>query len=60
MPTIKDTVKQQLDLFLDGKLNFSEHINEKIKKTNKDFNVIKKTPFIITTFFIDNSLQVVY
>ena len=42
MPTIKDTVQQHLGLFLDVKLNFSGHINEKIKKTNKDFNVIKK------------------
>ena len=41
-PVIRENFQKHLGLFLDSKLNFSGHINEKIKKTTKDINVIRK------------------
>ena len=37
-----ENFQKHLGLFLDSKLNFSGHINEKIKKATKDINVIRK------------------
>ena len=42
MPLIRKNTQKHLGLYLDGKLNFSEHINEKIKKAVKGISVIKK------------------
>ena len=36
------TTQKHLGLYLNAKLNFSEHINEKIKKTVKGISLIKK------------------
>ena len=41
-PVIRENFQKHLGLFLDSKLNFSGHINEKIKKANKGINVIRK------------------
>ena len=42
MPLKRKNTQKHLGLYLDAKLNFSEHINEKIKKTVEGINVIKK------------------
>ena len=41
-PVIREIFQKHLGLFLDSKLNFSGHINEKIKKFTKSINVIRK------------------
>ena len=41
-PVIREIFQKHLGLVLDSKLNFSGHINEKIKKANKGINVIRK------------------
>ena len=41
-PVIRENFQKRLGLFLDSKLNFSGHINEKIKKATKGMNVIRK------------------
>ena len=41
-PVIRENIQKHLGLFLDSKLNFSGHINEKIKKVTKGINVIRK------------------
>ena len=41
-PVIRENFQKHLSLFLDSKLNFSGLINEKIKKTTKGTNVIRK------------------
>ena len=40
MPIAKENIQKHWSLFLDVKLNFLEHINDKIKKENKGINVI--------------------
>ena len=45
-PVIRENFQKNLGLFLDSKLNFSGHINEKIKKTSKGINVIRKMNLI--------------
>ena len=52
MPIVKENVQKYLGLFLDVKLNFLEHINDKIKKANEGISAIKKTQFIITIFLL--------
>ena len=42
MPLNRKNTQKHLGLYLDAKLNFSERINEKIKKTMKGISVIKK------------------
>ena len=42
MPLKRKNTQERLGLFLDAKLNFSEHINEKIKKAVTGISVIKK------------------
>ena len=41
-PLISENFQKHLGLFLDSKLNFSAHINEKIKNATKGITVIKK------------------
>ena len=41
-PVIRENFQKHLGLVFDSKLNFSGHINEKIKKATKGINVIKK------------------
>ena len=40
MPLNRKFTQKHLGLYLDVKLNFSEHINEKNKKAVKDISVI--------------------
>ena len=42
MPLNRKNIQKHLGLYLDAKLSFSEHINEKIKKVVKGISVIKK------------------
>ena len=42
LPVVKENIEKHLSLFLDIKLNFLAHINEKIKKVNKVISIIKK------------------
>ena len=42
IPLKRKNTRKRLGLYLDAKLNFSEHINEKIKKAVKGISVIKK------------------
>ena len=48
-----------LGLFLNIKVNILTHVNEKIKRRNKDIKIIKKSNQIITTFFSDNNRQII-
>ena len=41
-PVIRENFQEHIGLFLDFKLNFSGHINEKIKKVTQGINVIRK------------------
>ena len=42
MPLKRKNTQKHLGLYLDDKLNFSEYINEKIKKAVAGISVIKK------------------
>ena len=41
-PVIRENFPKHLSLFLDPKLNFFDHINEKIKKATKSITKISK------------------
>ena len=41
MPSKRKNTQKHLGLYLDAKFNFSEHINEKIKKAVKGTSAIK-------------------
>ena len=42
MPLRRKNTRKHLGLYLDAKLNCSDHINEKIKKTVKGISKVKK------------------
>ena len=42
LPTNKKCTQEHLGLLLDEKLNFSEYINEKLKKVTKSINLLRK------------------
>ena len=44
---IRKNIHKHLGLFLDSKLNFFDHINEKIKKATKGVNVIRKMNLLL-------------
>ena len=44
---IRENVQQHLGLFLDSKLRFFDHINEKIKAASKGVNVIRKMNLLL-------------
>ena len=44
---IRENVQQHLGLFLDSKLSFFAHINEKIKEASKGVNVIRKMNLLL-------------
>ena len=55
--SIKSAVSQKhLGLFLDEKLNFLEHIDEKIKKVTKKINLLRKLNLMLPC----SSLSVIY
>ena len=47
VPVIRDNIQRHLGLFLDSKLSFFDHINEKIKNTTKGGNVIRKMNLLL-------------
>ena len=47
VPMIRDNIQKHLGLFLDSKLSFFDHINEKIKKATKGVNVIRKMNLLL-------------
>ena len=49
MPLNKKNTQKHLEVYLDAKLNFSENINEKIKKS---VSVIKKLIVTLLPFFL--------
>ena len=44
---IRENIQKHLGLFLDSKLIFFDHINEKIKKATKGVNVIRKMNLLL-------------
>ena len=48
VPVIRVNIQKHLGLFLDSKLSFFDHINEKIKKTTKGANVIRKMNLLLS------------
>ena len=55
-PMQRKSVQKHLGFFLDEKLSFLEHIDEKIKKAIVGVNLIRKLNLLITTFVLANSL----
>ena len=51
-PVFRKKFQKHLGLFLDSKLNFSDHIKEKIKKTTKGINVIRKMNLSLLRSFL--------
>ena len=47
-PVITTTHHKHLGLILDGKLDFKEHLKEKIYKTNKGIAVLRKLQYIVS------------
>ena len=47
VPVIRVNIQKHLGLFLDSKLSFFDHINEKIKKATKGVNVIRKMNLLL-------------
>ena len=47
MPVIRENIQKHLGFFVDSKLNFLDHINEKIKKATKGVNVIRKMNLLL-------------
>ena len=47
VPVIRDNIQKHLGLFLDSKISFFDHINEKIKKATKGGNVIRKINWLL-------------
>ena len=47
VPVTRENIQRHLGLFLDSKLNFFDHINEKIKKATKVVNVIRKMSLML-------------
>ena len=47
VPVIRKNIQKYLGLFLDSKLSFFDHINEKIKKATKGVNVIRKINLLL-------------
>ena len=51
-PVTRENFQKHFGLFLDSKLNFSGHINEKIKKTDKVIDVIRKMKLSLPRSFL--------
>ena len=52
MPLNRKNTQKHLGLYLDAKLNFSEHISKKIEKAGKGISVIKKLNVILPRSFL--------
>ena len=49
---IRENFQKYLDLFLDSKPNFFDHVNEKIKKGTKGINFFRKMDFLLQRPFL--------
>ena len=47
LPINRKSTQKHLGLLLDEKLNFSEHISEKLKKVTKSINLLRKLNFTL-------------
>ena len=47
MPIARSSCPKYLGIYLDEKLNFSNHIKEKISKTNKGIGILKKLYYVL-------------
>ena len=47
VPVIRENIQKHLGLFLDSKLSFFDHINEKFKKATKGVSVIRKMNLLL-------------
>ena len=56
VPMRRENIQKHLSLFLDSKLSFLDHINEKIKKATKGVNVMSK----MNLFLPRSSLLTIY
>ena len=56
VPVIKDNIQKHLGLFLDSKLSFFDHINEKIKKATKGVSLKRKMNLLL----LRSSLLTIY
>ena len=45
---IRENIEKHLGLFFNSKLDFFDHINEKIKKATKGVNVIRKMSLLLS------------
>ena len=53
---IRENIPKHLGLFPDSKLNFFDHINEKMKKVTKGGQCYKKNELVVITFFCADNM----
>ena len=56
MPVIRSPCEKHLEIYLDEKLNFYNHIKEKISKANKGIGILRKLYNVLPR----NSLMTIY
>ena len=56
MPVVRSSCQRHLGIYLDKKLNFSNHIKEKIPKANKGIGILRK----LYNVLLRNSLMTIY
>ena len=54
LPINRKSTQKHLGLLLDEKLNFSEHINDKLKKVTKSINLLQKLNLTLPLLSINN------
>ena len=47
VPVIRENIQKHLGLFLDSKLSFFDHVNEKTKKATKGANILRKLNLLL-------------
>ena len=56
----KVQTQKHVGLKLDKKLSFKEHVKDKFAKVNMGIGILKKIEWVLTTPFINYSLQILY
>ena len=56
----KVQTQKHVGLKLDKKLSFKEHVKDKFAKVNMGIRILKKIEWVLTTPFINYSLQILY
>ena len=56
----KVQTQKHLELKLDKKLGLKKHLKDKFAKVNREIGILKKTERILTTPFINYSLQILF